>query len=161
MQVAKNDAWRIRFDVKDFQFPEGSDITRLEAEDIGLWVRSVKHRFQLEPRTVRRVCAHIHTGLQLVRVTPQALVLDVAHQGLNLTQTQAFNVCKAVSELKKYDKRAWPEVGDGADGAEMDADDTVAATVQLDLTAYWPKVLEPGRRTARKSRYADENIIRV
>lgn len=93
----------------------------------------------LEPGTVRRVCSHVQTGGDLSKLTKTVLETG---KGWGLRGGQAANLMGAIDALNAMC------YGDD-DDASASGD---SPSVDIDVSFYWPKILEPGRRTARASR---------
>ena len=147
---SRQDAWRLRFEVAPYTPEEG--FTRWDETEIQTWVRSVAYENGLEPGTVRKVCARIQRGTALVGLTADLL----KSPQWNLRPVQAIALLAAIDKLKATDTtKNWGTTKHEPIKRFLRS----PAAIQLDLTAYWPKVLEPGRRTARSSRYPFETPL--
>jgi hypothetical protein len=91
---------------------------------------------------VRRVCSLVGSGGDLSKLTPSFLETG---KGWGLRPAQAANLSGAIKALNNMcfgDDDSGSSGGGGGGGP----------CVEVDVSFYWPKILEPGRRTARASR---------
>ena len=146
--MSRQDAWRVRFEVLPYTSGE-SRFTQWDEEDIPTWVRSIAFQNGLEPGTVRKVCARINRGTQLAVLTQQVLE---SPNDWNLRPRQALALLTAIDTLKEADSKNWGPSKNGPFAVAVRS----PTSLHLDLNAYWPKLLEPGRSTARSSRYPFE-----
>lgn len=102
-------------------------------DEIGMWVRSVAGQYSLEPGTVRRVIAKVKKGTALFTLTPELLMSSNradSDGGWRLNAKQANRLVAAVAGLQLQ-----------AEGRDLGP--AGEAEIQLDLFAYFPKILFP------------------
>lgn len=136
----------MRCPIRDYRVRPGTDFTHFDETEVTTWIRSVAARYDLEAGTVRKVCSTATSGKALAKLTAALLSKPAAQGGWGLHATQATSLAAAVDALKEM---CYGDGGDGDDGP----------AVHVDLAFYWPKLLEPGRRTARASRYPFETPL--
>ena len=121
------------------------------------WIHSITVRYGLDPKTVRAVVSRISSGRDLLQMNQNMLT-----QQWNLPIVQAKALLKALKVSTAQADR-WVEEGASSrdvniGGGEGDWSDTDCV---LHLTAYFPKILVEGAKTARSSRYPYETPIFV